>query len=263
MLPCISLFIGGCQSAMRKAGSIELDKMDIFLLAGQSNMAGRGTVESFDRLVWPNLFSLDREGKWIPAVDPIHFDKPRAGVGPGLTFGRVVADAYPDKKIGLVPAACGGSPIAAWRPGAYHLNTKSHPYDDAVARVRRAMADGRLRAILWIQGESDSTVERAPLYYECLKELIMSLRHDLGSKTVPFLIGHLPRFSPASNPSRDAVTAAQQRVARELPEVYFVDMPVLTGLPDGIHADAASAREMGRRLAEAYLQISGKEPVAK
>ena len=254
----IGLLLGGCQSTVRRAGLTEADQMDIFLLAGQSNMAGRGTIEPFDQLVWPNLASLGRGGGWGPATEPVHFDKARAGVGPGLTFGRVVADACPDRKIGLIPSACGGSPISAWRPGAYHAMTESHPYDDAVARTQHALADGRLRAILWIQGESDSTSELAPLYYERLKELIISLRRDLGAESVPFIIGRLPRFpSSAVNPAREAVTAAQQRVARELPQVYFVDMPVLTSLPDGIHADAASAREMGRRLAETYLHLAG------
>lgn len=233
--------------------------MQIFLLAGQSNMAGRGVVEPVDRQPLPRLLSLNAESVWVPAIEPLHYDLPkRVGVGPGGVFGRLVAEANPGARIGLVPAATGGSPIEVWRPGAHHKNTNSHPYDDAVVRTRRALRDGRLRAILWIQGESDSTEARAPLYYERLQALIAGLRRDLEAPDVPFIIGRLPRFpnSPV-NPWRVVVTEAHQRAARELPSVYFVDMPVLASLSDGIHADAPSAREMGRRLAEAYLQLSG------
>lgn len=251
---------GGCQSANRRAADGTPAGMDIFLLAGQSNMAGRAPVEAFDRLVWPNLVCLAVGGAWVPAVEPLHHDKTRAGTGPGSTFGRIVADAYPGRKIGLVPAACGGTSITVWQPGAQHAQTGSHPYDDAVTQAKRAMADGRLRAILWIQGESDSTAERAPLYHERLVALIAGLRRDLNADDIPFIIGRRPKYAQSpDNPWRTMVDEAQRRAARELPRVHFVDMPVLTSLPDGIHADAASVREMGRRLAEAYLRIAAAE----
>lgn len=252
----VALLLTGCVNVSdRKA-----DSMDVFILAGQSNMAGRGVVEEFDRLVWPRVFTLDQDGQWIVGVDPLHSDKPQAGVGPGLTFGRIVADARPGRRIGLVPSAHGGSPIEAWQPGADHAQTKAHPYDDAIGRARRALREGRLRAILWIQGESDASAERAPLYYERLKTLIAGLRRDLKEEDVPFIIGRLPRFTEEEKSEwRAQITEAQRRVARELRQVYFVEMPVLTSLPDRIHADAPSAREMGRRLAEAYLQMRKHE----
>ncbi len=52
--------------------------MHLFVLAGQSNMAGRGLVADEDRIVHPRVFTLDRNGKWIPAVDPLHWDKKAA-----------------------------------------------------------------------------------------------------------------------------------------------------------------------------------------
>lgn len=257
------LALGGCQSAARApAVPVSKERMEIFLLAGQSNMAGRGPVEAVDRETRPNLFCLNAQSEWVLAAEPLHFDRPqRVGVGPGGMFGRIVADAWPDVRIGLVPAACGGSPIEVWSPGAHHKNTNSHPYDDAVARTQRALRDGRLRGILWIQGESDSNAERAPLYYERLRALIVNLRRELNAPDVPFIIGQLPRFEEQEkNAWRGMVTESHREVARELPGVYFVDMPVLTALGDGVHASAASAREMGRLLAEACLKITASAP---
>ena len=66
--------------------------MHLFLLAGQSNMAGRGEVEAQDRATHPRIWMLDRHGQWVPAADPLHFDKPVAGVGPGLAFARVLVE---------------------------------------------------------------------------------------------------------------------------------------------------------------------------
>ena len=58
----------------------------LFLLAGQSNMAGRGDVEEQDRVPHPRVFMLTKNNEWKPAVDPLHFDKSVAGVGLGKTF---------------------------------------------------------------------------------------------------------------------------------------------------------------------------------
>jgi len=85
----------------------------LYLLIGQSNMAGRGEVEPEDRVAHPRVLALDRENRWAPAVEPIHFDKPIAGVGPGRAFGVAMAERDPSVRIGLIPCAAGGSPIAA------------------------------------------------------------------------------------------------------------------------------------------------------
>ena len=57
----------------------------LFLLVGQSNMAGRGKVEPQDTVPIPRVLMLDKQRTWVPAVDPMHFDKPIAGVGLGRT----------------------------------------------------------------------------------------------------------------------------------------------------------------------------------
>ena len=100
----------------------------LFLLVGQSNMAGRGKVEQQDREPHPRILMLNKERTWVPAVDPLHFDKPNiVGVGLGRTFALDYADQHPEATIGLIPCAVGGSPISAWEPGGYHEQTKTHP----------------------------------------------------------------------------------------------------------------------------------------
>ena len=67
-------------------------KLDLYLLIGQSNMAGRGKVEDSDRVVHPRVWTLNKSDEWVPAIDPLHFDKPAAvGVGLGRTFGLEIA----------------------------------------------------------------------------------------------------------------------------------------------------------------------------
>lgn len=161
--------------------SLPKETVHLFLLAGQSNMAGRGTVSEEDRSVHPRVFMLSKDWKWVPAVDPIHYGKKGAGVGPGKSFAVALAEQDEEMVIGLIPAACGGSPISTWEPGGYHKQTKSYPYDEALERTRCAMQDGVLKGTLWHQGESDCRPEAAAGYQDKLKQLICRFRRDIAA----------------------------------------------------------------------------------
>jgi hypothetical protein len=62
------------------------EKFHLILLVGQSNMGGRGTVEAQDKTPHPRVLMLNKANEWVPAIDPLHFDKAAAGVGLGKTF---------------------------------------------------------------------------------------------------------------------------------------------------------------------------------
>jgi len=239
--------------------------MDLYLLAGQSNMAGRGSVEAQDRQVHADAWSLDRSGLWVPAVDPIHFDKPGVvGVGPGRSFGLTMAAARQQATtVGLVPCAVGGTAISLWEPGAYFADTGAHPYDDALRRVRLAASAGNWRGVLWHQGESDCNERAAPLYATRLQRLIGRLRAELGNgqlPPVPFVIGQMGRW-PGRPWTRwhEIVDQAHRDAARTLPAVAFVAADDLRHGGDHLHFDAAAARELGRRCARAMLALQGRE----
>lgn len=233
------------------------EQFHLFLLAGQSNMAGRGIVEEQDRTVHPRVLTLTKDNTWAPAVDPIHFDKSVAGVCLGRTFGITIADASPDITVGLIPCAAGGSPISSWEPGGYHAQTKSHPYDDAIARARVAMQAGTLKGILWHQGESDSNEKKAGAYGEKLEALVARFRKDLDAPELPFVVGQLGIFEqrPWSD-GRKQVDAAQRHLAETVPRTVFVPSAGLTPNPDLVHFDAASLREFGKRYAAAYQSMA-------
>ena len=135
--------------------------------------------------------------------------------------------------------------------------TGAYPWDDAVARAKAAMPQGRLRAILWHQGESDGNDASAPLYEARLRSLITRFRTELDAPALPFIIGQLGRFEGKSWPSGYVqVDAAHQRVAADTPGVAFVSSEGLADKGDQLHFSAEAARELGRRYAEAYLRLA-------
>lgn len=236
------------------------ENFHLYVLAGQSNMAGRGKVEAQDKQPHDRVMVFNREGRWVPAVDPLHWDKSSAGVGLGKTFGEVLAEADENVTIGLIPIAAGGSPISTWEPGGYHGQTKSHPWDDGLKHIQAAMKNGTLKAVLWHQGESDSSPELAPKYEEKLTALINRFRTSLNDPDLPFVIGQLGQFEerPWNEPRRQ-VDAAQRAIAEDVPHTAFVPSDGLTPGSDKIHFDSRSLREFGRRYAAAYQKLVSAE----
>ena len=239
----------------------DYEKFYLFLLAGQSNMAGRGKVAKMDKIPHPRVLTLTKNNKWVPAADPIHFDKECAGVGPGRTFGITLADKFKNITIGLIPCAAGGSPISAWRPGQKWKQTNSYPYDDAVKRTRQAMKSGVLKGILWHQGESDCSPEKAKVYEKELKDLIRRFRKDLSSPNVPFIPGRLGQCDEPRNSFRKMINKSLLAITKKVKSTCLVSSDGLRCKRDKIHFDAKSQREFGRRYAAAYMRIM-KHPAA-
>jgi hypothetical protein len=223
--------------------------LQLFLLIGQSNMAGRGPVEAQDREVIPRVLMLNKEMAWVPAVDPLHFDKPNvAGVGLGRTFAKTMLWANPSVSIGLIPAAFGGTSLDEWKPG-------DKLYTDAVKRAKEAMKSGKLRGILWHQGEADAgTMEHVSSYRERFANLVQHLRSDLDAPDVPVVVGELGEFQKGKF-TRE-MNEQLALVPFVVPHSAFVSSAGLTDKGDGVHFGSASAREFGRRYALAFLSLA-------
>ncbi len=232
------------------------EKFYLVMLAGQSNMAGRGVIQPEDQTAHFRVLMLNKAGQWVPASAPVHFDKDIAGVGPGDTFGKLLAETDPEITVGLIPTACGGSSIRHWQPGAYWEDTQSYPYDDAVARVQAVLPAGTLKAILWHQGEADCYEGNADDYEDRLRALIADFRTKFNAENVPVIIGQLPRFYRA--PWDDAakkVDAAHRKIAAECQPAAFVSSEGLTGNPDNVHLNRESQIEFGKRYFETFREF--------
>lgn len=234
-------------------------QLDLYLLIGQSNMAGRGEVASQDRKKHSRVWTLDKENQWVLAQDPIHFDKQSAGVGPGRSFGIEIAEHSSRAEIGLIPCAVGGTSIRLWQPGGFDSKTEVHPYDDMLARLKVAMESGTVKGVLWHQGEADGKMGERGKYEPSLLELIERVRKECGNPDLPFVIGQLGQFEgrPWSD-GRKKVDAAQQAVAENLPNVGFVTSEGLEDKGDQTHFSADAARELGKRFATKMIELQNQ-----
>jgi len=232
----------------------------LYILAGQSNMAGRGKVIEQDNKTHPRVYVLNKDKEWELAKDPLHFDKPGiVGVGPGLAFGKAMAGYKERVKIGLIPCAAGGSPISSWTKGGYHNQTKSHPYDDAVIRAKAVIQHGVIKGIIWHQGESDSKPEKIKVYQAKLEELIGRFRRDLGDENLPFVVAELGDFYVAKNPNAESINRILENIPGIVENTACVDVSGLTHKGDVLHFDTRSSRQLGRRYAEQMIKLEKGE----
>ena len=183
------------------------EKLHLYLLMGQSNMAGRGKIGAEDKTPHPRVLLFTLKDNWEPAIEPVTHDKPgMLGVGPGLAFGKAMADNDPGVTIGLVPCAFGGTPLKRWE-------RSGDLYSNAVQRARLAMREGTFKGIIWHQGESDSgTTTNAYSYGDRLSKMIQDIRADLGAPNLPFVVGQIGEFlydrGPGHSPYTRVVNAA-------------------------------------------------------
>lgn len=234
---------------------------DLYLLIGQSNMSGRGVItDKFKDEGNRNVFMLTKENRWIPAKNPLHFDKPTiVGVGPGLSFGINMEKANPANRIGLIPCAVGGTSIDAWTPGGYDKPTKTHPYDDMLGHLQTAMKTGVLKGVIWLQGEADSEPQKAAVYLPKLETLIKELRSVAGNSDLPFVAGQLGIYREVYQNINNVLKDLPERV----PYTAVASSKGLTDKGDKTHFNSESQEKIGQRMANQMKKLQRKLKVRK
>ncbi|XP_060199396.1 probable carbohydrate esterase At4g34215 [Lycium barbarum] len=238
------------------------DKLNkqIFILAGQSNMAGQGGVHNFSwdgiipRECQPNPDNILRlwvNMKWGIAHEPLNYGVDclhNCGIVPGMAFANAILKQDPNfRVIGLVPCSRSGTGIHAWIRG-------SLPYDQLLTKAKVALRDGgTIRGLLWYHGESDSKYKStARCYKSKFIKFIQDIRTDLNSPLLPVLVVvlHYPK-PPFVGKFVHVVRQAQMDI--ELPNVIKVDANGLPVGSDGIHLTTQAQVQLGNMMAQAFL----------
>lgn len=237
------------------------EEMDIYLCIGQSNMAGRAAIpDSMRDDTLAGVWLMNADGIFEPARLPLNAysnirkDLSMQKLGPAWTFAQCVAREE-GHRVGLVVNARGGSSIQQWEKG-------QKLYEETVKRLKQALRQGRLKAILWHQGESncsgpDKLTPEA--YKEKLLTLMENLRKEAGAGDVPVVIGELGRWAWADRSD----IRAFNRMLRTIPDVLPASACVSSkGLgaafpgTDDPHFGTEAQLEFGKRYADAVKQLT-------
>ncbi|KRG10768.1 sialate O-acetylesterase [Staphylococcus sp. NAM3COL9] len=225
--------------------------MKSILLIGQSNMAGRGFIDSVKPIIDERIQVL-KNGRWQMMDEPIHSDRSVAGIGPVASFAKLWLDDHPDETIGLIPCADGGTSIDDW---AENQVLTRH----AISEAEFAMENSDLIGILWHQGESDSLDGKHLDYETKLNQVVNHFRQALNVPQLPFVMGLLGDFlgQEAFGQSASEYTQINEvikTVAEAKDNCFYVTAQDLTANPDEIHIDGQSQRLLGMRYYRAFSQ---------
>lgn len=248
---------------------------DLWILAGQSNMEGVGDLKDVDEpSAQVHCFTMSH--RWELAVEPLHWlidsrdpvhlggrldnmdeegrRKARAearakrakGAGLGLPFARQMVK-HTGVPVGLIAAAHGGTSMQQWDPAQKDKGGESL-YGSMLKQARRA--GGRVKGVLWYQGESDANPKDAPLFAERFKKLVAAFREDFGNPNLPFYWVQIGSFvrDPGPGESWNGIQDLQRRLVKEIPNTAVagtIDLP----LDDAIHIGTGGLKRVGARLA--------------
>ncbi|MDC0935675.1 sialate O-acetylesterase [Pirellulales bacterium] len=258
---------------------------DLWVLAGQSNMDGCGSLDS-DWVQSPSegvcYFSL--ANSWRIAEEPLHYCyesaypvylttyapasptgrapieyRPRGtwpdwrpegnlGAGLGLPFAKLLYEKT-GVPIGLVLCSLGGTTMAHWSP-ALKVQGGESLYGALLDRVARV--GGKLSGILWWQGESEHDSKD---YRANMQNLIGALRRDLARTDLPFLLVQLGPQEVSGDVSpteRVRIREIQRRLAHDLPNVHIVTA-IDQKLSSSAHVDTEGYTRIGWRLSRIAL----------
>lgn len=225
----------------------------VFILAGQSNMAGRGMVEPKDTITNQRILTINNEGRVILAKEPLHFYEPNlTGLDCGVSFARrLLKEVPPSVSILLIPTAVGGSAISQWLGDSVYRSVQL--FSNFTSKVKDAKQLGIIKGILWHQGESDANEKNSPRYEERLTTLLTKFRLVAGDNNLPVLLGELGAFSKTKY-QFSLINETIHRYATKDANAVVIGTGDLKDKGDSLHFNSAAQRELGKRFAEAYLQ---------
>jgi hypothetical protein len=225
----------------------------VFIMAGQSNMAGRGIVEPQDTVPDKRILTVNKEGQLIIAKEPLHFYEPNlTGLDCGLSFGRAILKKIPDTvSVLLIPAAVGGNSISQWLGYSVHRNVKL--LSNFREKAELAKRYGTIKGILWHQGESDTNEKDIPRYEERLSILFSKFRTAVGNNNLPVLMGELGSYSN-NKTNWLLLNKAIHNYSLSDKNSFVVSTSDLKDKGDSLHFNSKGQRMMGKRFAEAYLK---------
>jgi Carbohydrate esterase, sialic acid-specific acetylesterase len=241
-------------------------KLQLFILAGQSNMAGMGDLPRSQPKTNPKIYVFGNDYRWKIAKEPVddptnQVDKVSEdippGYGPAVDFASTVLKQRPDMVIGLIPCAKGGSAIHDWQRNL----DENTLYGSCLKRVRAASLMGKVAGILFFQGEIDTVDPKEDpkrtfspnQWANKFTVLVKNWRSDLNLPNLPVVFAQIGSNTEPERFINWAVVKEQQRKVK-LPFSAMITTDDLA-LKDYVHFTTESYQTIGQRFAKAYLAL--------
>lgn len=189
-----------------------------------------------------------------------------AGLNPDISFTPAVEKAFGKEQTIVVKSAQGGQPIRRWykdwKPAQGDTPTADGKlYDVLITKVRGAIGDKKPDTVtfVWMQGERDAKENHGSVYAASMNGLIEQLSKDLKRDDINFVIGRLSDHGNKFKNDWNVVREAQVSVAEASPRGEWVDTDDLNGPKDGLHYNKPGYAKLGERFAAKAIALVNKQ----
>lgn len=234
--------------------TINKENIWVYIMAGQSNMAGRGFIEPKDTISNNRILTINDRSKLIYAKEPLHFYEPSmTGLDLGMSFAKEIITKIPDSiSVLIIPTAVGGSSIKKWIENKKHRNVQL--LDNFENKVALAKTYGKIKGVLWHQGESDTNDQSLIENYDKnLSLLFIKFRQIIKNKQLPIIVGELGNYSN-NKENWKKLNSKIISYAQTDSNVKVVKTSDLTDKGDKLHFNSESIRILGKRYAEKLMK---------
>lgn len=223
----------------------------ILVFVGQSNANSSGTgIDAMLDAPDPNVFEWRNQNN-IVAQEPLLLGG-ATEIGFGLRMAKRYSKHY-ESPVLIVQAAVGNTGFTGNFWGA-----NEYGWIRAVDFVNAAVAanpGAQVKAISWIQGETDAIAQTSEATYQsALVSSLSAMRNSMATASnAPILIGEMVPSWYENNVDARAIRIATNKAIGIIPNAYSVSSRVPTVLvaqSDTIHYSAASMRILGDRFFE-------------
>lgn len=208
-----------------------------------------------------------------------------AGMDPKTGFEPEAKALFPDGEVITIKVAAGGRPIRLWLAEWDAIATKGgldpaksratdkeqgrHFYDQIMAQAGAILEKHPRPATVtfcWMQGERDAKEKLDGIYGEALRQLIENLRRDLKRPDLNFVIGRLSDFGKPDDAPWQNVRKAQVALAEADPRGAWVDCDDLNNkekdgvVRDDLHYTKEGYELLGRRFARQARALADGKP---
>ena len=199
-----------------------------------------------------------------------NFSQAAGGFGPEIGLARNLLNREV-KPLAVLKVAFSGTSLSAdWNrketgEGGACYRALIQEWNSANADAKQRGVVLRPRAFVWVQGESDANAKDVESYEARLEDMLSALRTEFGAPNLPALVGVNVHFGNDKNPFVARIVEAQKQVAAKDPRhCRYVDTDgAETLLPSQTHFTAKGTLEIGKRYADALLQIEEASAAAR